>query len=101
MPIDMGGYQLAKDLAENPVVGSYAGVLISATFGCTLVFTIPVGMEIVEEKTEEPLQRVFLPGLPRFRQDFWQAGFYVGFPFWKCFGTVCQFLFCPFCLVLD
>ena len=41
LAIDMGGYQLAKDLAENPVVGSYAGVLISATFGCTWFLPFP------------------------------------------------------------
>lgn len=54
LAIDMGGYQLAKGLAVNPVVGSYAGLVVSAIFGCTLVFTIPVGMEMIP-KSDRPL----------------------------------------------
>lgn len=54
LAIDMGGYQLAKGLAANPMIGSYAGLVVSAIFGCTLVFTIPVGMEMIP-KTDRPL----------------------------------------------
>lgn len=44
LAIDMGGYQLALDLAQDPQVGRYAGVLTAAILGCTVTFTIPVGM---------------------------------------------------------
>ena len=44
LAIDMGGYQLAKELAADPLIGSYAGLVASAIFGCTLVFTVPVGI---------------------------------------------------------
>ncbi len=54
LAIDMGGYQLAKGLAVNSMVGSYAGLVVSAIFGCTLVFTIPVGMEMIP-KADRPL----------------------------------------------
>ena len=54
LAIDMGGYQLAKGLAVNPVIGSYAGLVVSSIFGCTLVFTIPVGMEVIP-KADRPL----------------------------------------------
>ena len=47
LAIDMGGYPLAKELAEDPQLGSYAGLVVSAIFGCTLVFTIPVGMGMI------------------------------------------------------
>ena len=63
LAIDMGGYQLAKELANNPQVGSYAGVLIASTFGCTLVFTITVGMEIVEEEDRGAFAKGILTGL--------------------------------------
>ena len=55
LAIDMGGYQLAKELAQNPRIGSYAGIVAAAIFGCTIVFTIPVGMGIIEKQ-----DRVFL-----------------------------------------
>lgn len=54
LAIDMGGYQLACSLAQNPLMGQYAGIVIAAVFGCTVVFTIPVGMGIVE-KEDKPL----------------------------------------------
>lgn len=47
LAIDMGGYQLARGLATDSTIGSYAGIVVSAIFGCTLVFTIPVGMGII------------------------------------------------------
>ncbi len=50
LAIDMGGYQLAKELAQNPRIGSYAGIVAAAIFGCTIVFTIPVGMGIIEKQ---------------------------------------------------
>lgn len=33
IPIDMGGYQAAVDLASDPTIGLYAGILVSATTG--------------------------------------------------------------------
>lgn len=50
LAIDMGGYQLAHSLAENSVMGSYAGIVLGAGLGCTFVFTIPVGIGMVEEE---------------------------------------------------
>lgn len=53
LAIDMGGYQLSKELAADPLLGSYAGLVVSAIFGCTLVFTIPVGMGMIS-KADRP-----------------------------------------------
>lgn len=54
LAIDMGGYQLARELAADPLMGSYAGLVVSAIFGCTLVFTIPVGMGMIS-RADRPL----------------------------------------------
>ena len=63
LAIDMGGYPLAMSLARDPAVGRFAGIVIGGTFGCTLVFTIPVGMGLVP-KGERPLfARGLLVGL--------------------------------------
>lgn len=53
LAIDMGGYQLAKSLALSSPMGNYAGIIVAATFGCTLVFTLPVGMGVIE-KDDQP-----------------------------------------------
>ena len=59
LAIDMGGYQLAMDLARDPEIGRFSGIIASAMFGCTLVFTIPVGMSVLAQE-DRPL---FLKGL--------------------------------------
>lgn len=63
LAIDMGGYQLAMSLAENPAVGRFAGIVISAIFGCTVVFTIPVGMGTIEEEDKPLFSRGLFLGL--------------------------------------
>ena len=63
LAIDMGGYQLAKELAADGRIGSYAGIVVSAIFGCTLVFTIPVGMGMVKREDRKFLARGIMLGL--------------------------------------
>lgn len=49
-PIDMGGYPLAMQLADDPAWGRYSGIILAAVFGCTLLFTLPVGMRVICKK---------------------------------------------------
>ncbi len=63
LAIDMGGYQLARELAEDPAAGRYAGIIVSATFGCTLVFTIPVGMGMIGPDCRPRFARGIMLGL--------------------------------------
>lgn len=63
LAIDMGGYQLAKELAADGRVGSYAGLVVSAIFGCTLVFTIPVGMGMISPGDRPLFARGIMLGL--------------------------------------
>lgn len=63
IPIDMGGYQAAVDLAADPTIGLYAGILVSATLGCTLAFTIPMGMGLLEAKDIKAFSQGILIGL--------------------------------------
>ena len=63
LAIDMGGYQLAKELAVDGRVGSYAGLVVSAIFGCTVVFTIPVGMGMISPGDRPLFARGIMLGL--------------------------------------
>lgn len=63
LAIDMGGYQLAKALAADAGMGSYAGLVVSAIFGCTLVFTIPVGMGMMKKEERGFFARGIMLGL--------------------------------------
>ena len=42
LAIDMGGYQLSVDLARDPLIGSYTGIIVAAIFGCTIIGIIDV-----------------------------------------------------------
>jgi ethanolamine transporter len=63
LAIDMGGYQMAQSLAADSSVGGYAGILVSATLGCTVSFTIPLGVGVVEKDDLHDFFRGILIGL--------------------------------------
>lgn len=63
LAIDMGGYQLAMDLAGDPEIGKFSGILVSATFGCTVVFTIPVSLRVMGEEDRPFFIKGILLGL--------------------------------------
>lgn len=63
LAIDMGGFQLAEGLADDALVGGYAGIVVASTFGCTLVFTIPMGMGLIHEKDHEVFARGIMTGI--------------------------------------
>lgn len=63
LSIDMGGYQLAKELAVDSRIGSYAGVVVASIFGCTLVFGIPVGMGMIRREDQSFFARGIMLGL--------------------------------------
>lgn len=63
LAIDMGGYQMAMDLCRDPEIGRYAGIIVSAIFGCTIVFTIPVGLGAVDTEDRPYFMRGILFGL--------------------------------------
>lgn len=47
---DMGGYTLATSLAVDKTIGLLAGTTVASMIGCTIVFAIPVGVGLIEEK---------------------------------------------------
>lgn len=63
LAIDMGGYQLAQELAVNPLIGCYAGIVAASIFGCTVVFTIPVGMGMIRQEDQACFARGIMTGL--------------------------------------
>lgn len=63
LAIDMGGYQMAMDLCIDPNLGRYAGIVVSAIFGCTIVFTIPVGLGAVSQDDRPYFTKGILLGL--------------------------------------
>src|SRR5699024_8111431 len=44
---DMGGYHFSMEMAQSEEAGLLAGAILAAMLGCTIVFTIPVGLGII------------------------------------------------------
>ena len=84
LAIDMGGYQLAKELATDSLIGSYAGLIVSAIFGCTLVFTIPVGMGMIQASDRDMFARGIMLGLVAMPVGLIASGLTCGLPLPIC-----------------
>ena len=84
LAIDMGGYQLAKALAVDSKIGDYAGIVVSAVFGCTLVFTIPVGMGIIPQEDRKFFARGIMLGLAAMPVGLLTGGLLSGLSLSEC-----------------
>lgn len=60
---DMGGYPLARELAESEDAGLLAGLILGAMMGPTIVFTIPVALGIIEVEDRKFLAQGVLAGI--------------------------------------
>lgn len=63
LAIDMGGYQMAALLADDALVGRFSGIVAAAMLGCTVTFTIPVGMGFLPKEKQDAFARGILYGL--------------------------------------
>lgn len=63
LAIDMGGYQMALELADDALIGRFAGIIAASILGCTISFTIPAGMGLLEGETRQYFGRGILYGL--------------------------------------
>ncbi|UCZ54170.1 ethanolamine utilization protein EutH [Bacillus shivajii] len=50
LAVDMGGYFLAEELAENRQAAIFSGIYLATMIGPTFVFTIPVALSLIERK---------------------------------------------------
>lgn len=78
LAIDMGGYALCLQLAADEAVGRFAGVVVAATLGCTICFTIPVGMGLLDEKNRAEFSRGILFGLAALPLALLAGGLFCG-----------------------
>lgn len=84
LAIDMGGYQLAKELAADSLIGSYAGIVAASIFGCTVVFTIPVGMGMIGEEDRGCFAKGIMVGLITLPVGLVVGGALAGLSVWDC-----------------
>ncbi len=78
LPIDMGGYSMALDLAQDPRIGLLSGCVLSTMMGCTVVFNIPVGLGIISRDDERPFSLGMLCGFVTIPLGVLVAGLVMG-----------------------
>ncbi len=82
---DMGGYPLAMELAQNEQAGLLAGLIIASMLGCTMVFSIPVGLGLIEYKDRLFFAKGLLIGLVTIPFGGIVGGIIAGFDFMMVF----------------
>ena len=79
---DMGGYPLAMALAGGDLrAGNFAGLILGAMMGPTIVFSIPVGLGIIKIEDRPFLGKGILIGLTTIPLGCLAGGAVAGFPF--------------------
>lgn len=76
---DMGGYPLAIQLAQTPEAGLFAGLILGAMMGPTIVFTIPVALGIIEKEDHKFLATGILAGIITIPIGCFAGGIAAGF----------------------
>lgn len=77
---DMGGFPLAMELAQDPQAGLFAGTILGAMMGPTVVFTIPVALGIIEKEDQKYLATGVLSGVITIPIGCFFGGLVAGFP---------------------
>lgn len=77
---DMGGYPLAQQLAEDPAIIPFAGLILGSMTGATIVFTIPVGLGIIEKEDHKFLAQGVLAGMVTVPIGAFVGGIILGLP---------------------
>ena len=77
---DMGGYPLAMEQALSPEAGKFAGLILGAMMGPTLVFTIPVALGIIEKEDRPYLAKGILAVMITIPIGCLAGGLTAGFP---------------------
>ncbi len=60
---DMGGASLSKEIGKTAEIGLFNGLVVSSMMGCTISFTIPFALGIVEKKNHKALMIGILCGI--------------------------------------
>ena len=78
--IDMGGFQLSQNLALNRQVGLFSGAILSSMLGATLVYTLPIGIGIINKEDRFLFAKGFLCGIITIPLGCFVSGLIIGLP---------------------
>ena len=82
---DMGGFFLAQQMTTDPEIVLFSGGILGAMMGATLVFSIPVGLGLIEIEDRPFLAQGILCGLVTIPIGAAVSGILMGMSFGKIF----------------
>lgn len=80
LAIDMGGYPLAQVMTTNSDIVVLSGIILGSMLGCTIVFSIPVSIGIVEEEDKVCLAQGMMLGIIAIPFGSFVGGVMAGIP---------------------
>lgn len=98
--VDSGGYSLATQMAEDPLVGRWAGVCIGALLGATLSFNVPVLFGMVGKENYRTFSIGALSALIASPFGCLAGGFACGLPLLLMLKNLVPVIFVSFCVAL-
>ena len=78
---DMGGGQLARELALSTQAAGLGGIITGSMLGATIVFTIPVAMGLLREEDRPAMAKGILCGIVAIPLGVLAGGLTAGYPF--------------------
>lgn len=100
LAIDMGGYQMAMGLADDPSMGLFSGIVVGAVFGCTITFTLPIGMGMIDQADCRYFFKGAIIGLITMPFGFLLGGLTCGLGFFSLLRQLCPVLSIAFVLAV-
>ncbi len=100
LAIDMGGYQMGIRLADDPLVGRFGGIIAASILGCTVSFTIPVGMGMYTKEVRDRFARGILYGLICIPPAILAGALIVGIPFLKALWLCVPIAVFSLCIII-
>lgn len=82
---DMGGFFLAQQMTTDPQIVLFSGGILGAMLGATIVFSIPVGLGIINKEDTKYLAQGMLCGIVTIPIGALVAGIVMGMPVVKVF----------------
>jgi ethanolamine transporter len=80
---DLGGYSAAMKIAGERNMGLFSGLIISSMLGSTLSFSIPIGMEMIDDKDKQFFAKGVLIGIVTIPIGSFLGGIAAGFSIYK------------------
>ncbi|WP_055669332.1 ethanolamine utilization protein EutH [Desnuesiella massiliensis] len=60
---DMGAYQLCTSIAKNEVLGLFSAIILSSMLGCTISFTIPMAIGLIDKEDYDYFSKGIMSGI--------------------------------------